>query len=60
MTKPKRHGTAVTVQTPGPGLLQFRPYVPPVIQPARPGALDFKRHPSVAAGVARPYWGEKP
>ena len=34
-------------------------YRPPSFAPARPGAMDFARLPSVAAGVARPYWGEK-
>lgn len=58
MTRPKRHGPAVTVQTPA-GLLPFRPYVPPSFVPVRAGAMDFARLPSVAAGVRRPYWGEK-
>lgn len=39
--------------------IQFRPYVPPSFAPMRPGAEDFNRLPSVAAGVKRPYWGEK-
>lgn len=33
-------------------------YVPPSYAPARLGAMDFARLPSVAAGVARPYWAE--
>lgn len=37
----------------------FRPYVPPSVEPARKGANDYKKLPSVAAGVRRPYWGEK-
>lgn len=43
---------------------KFRPafdtgvYVPPSFSPARPGALDYARHPSVAAGIARPYHAE--
>ncbi|MFA7327365.1 MAG: hypothetical protein WC121_11915 [Candidatus Kapaibacterium sp.] len=34
-------------------------YQPPSYAPARPGAMDYARYPSVAAGVRRPYWGEK-
>lgn len=57
---PKTHGRRTHVATPAgvPGL-EFRPYVPPSFQPMRPGANDFKRLPSVAAGLKRPYWGEK-
>ena len=36
----------------------FKPYVPPSFVPARQGANDYKRMPSVAAGIRRPYWGE--
>lgn len=39
--------------------IPFRPYVPPSMEPARKGASDYKRMPSVAAGIRRPYWGEK-
>jgi hypothetical protein len=38
--------------------IPFRPYAPPSFVPARRGANDYKRMPSVAAGVRRPYWGE--
>lgn len=38
--------------------IPFKPYVPPVAAPARPGANDYKKLPSVAAGVRRPYWAE--
>lgn len=36
--------------------IPFKPYVPPPVEPARKGAADYKRLPSVAAGVRRPYW----
>ena len=39
--------------------IPFRPYVPPSVEPARKGAADYKTKPSVAAGVRRPYLGEK-
>ena len=39
--------------------IPFRPYVPPSMEPARKGAADYKRMPSVAAGVRRPYWAER-
>jgi len=56
---PKTHGRRTHVATPAgvPGL-EFRPYVPPSVEPARKGAADYKRLPSVAAGVRRPYWAE--
>ncbi len=38
--------------------IPFKPYVPPSAEPARKGANDYKRMPSVAAGVRRPYWAE--
>jgi len=39
--------------------IPFKPYVPPSAEPARKGANDHKKLPSVAAGVRRPYWAEK-
>jgi hypothetical protein len=58
--KPKTHGRRTHVATPAgvPGI-EVRPYVPPPAPPRRQGAMDFAKYPSVAAGVARPYWGEK-
>jgi hypothetical protein len=57
MTRPKTHGRRTHAATPAgvPGL-EFRPYVPPSFAPVRKGAEDYKRCPSVAAGLARPYW----
>ncbi len=51
-------GVSVTPTSPPLVAVPFRPYVPPVTEPARKGASDYKRLPSVAAGVRRPYWGE--
>lgn len=38
--------------------IPFRPYVPLSVEPARKGASDYKKLPSVAAGGRRPYWAE--
>ena len=35
---------------------EWRDYVPPSFEPVRPGAADYRRHPSVSAGQSRPYW----
>jgi hypothetical protein len=51
-------GVAVTPTSSPLVPIPFRPYVPPSVEPARKGASDYKRMPSVAAGVRRPYWGE--
>lgn len=50
-------GVAVTPTASPLVQIQFRPYVPPSTEPARKGANDYKKLPSVAAGVRRPYWG---
>ena len=36
----------------------MRPYVVPVQPPRRAGSMRFTSLPSLAAGVARPYWAE--
>lgn len=52
----RRNGTpAAYVKSPLVAI-PFRPYAPPSVEPARKGAADYKRLPSVAAGIRRPYW----
>lgn len=38
--------------------IEMTRYVPPSFAPARAGAMDFARYPSVAAGQRRPYHAE--
>ena len=51
-----KKGYACLPKTQAP--LEVTRYVPPSYLPARPGAMDYARHPSIAADSARPYWAE--